>query len=302
MKQLFITKTRWLVTIILLITFAIGQMLAAKYTWTYASGNQWLFSSDNKSPGKASGTATLNSVDWSYDRGTPRYLGTGNSSIQFGSNGNVETPTFTCSAYSSGYTITEVSVKTSSYNGKHKVAIKVGGSSVKSATATSTPTSSATAITSGAISTSGNVEIIFSSTSGARALYVQSFSITYCKLPTSLTNGEITSSTAHLSWSDTDSPGKYQVYCSTSSSTPTANATPTATVTTKYVDLESLTSSQTYYWWVRAYDETNSSKSAWVAGTSFTTESSGSSVTLSKAATTNGSFSRTVFYRLYAFL
>ena len=286
----FLSNSRWFATIILLITLSIGQMWAAKYTWTYASLDQWLFSSDNTSPGYSSGTATLNSVSWSYDRGTAKYLGGLNSSIQFGAKNNVENPSFTCSAFSSGYTITEVSVKASSYNGAHKATIKVGGNTVKSATATDSPTSTPTAITSGAISTSGNVDIIFSN--GSRALYVQSFSITYCKLPTSLTNGTITSSTAHLSWSDTDSPGKYQVYCSTSNSTPAANATPTATVTTKSVDLESLTSSQTYYWWVRAYDETNSSKSAWVAGTSFTTSASASCTADPSigAASLNGSF------------
>lgn len=289
MTKQFLPKSRWLVTVILLTTLCINQMWGTKYTWTYESPDQWLFSSDNTSPGNSSGTATLNSVSWSYDRGTAKYLGGLNSSIQFGAKNNVENPSFTCSAFCSGYTITEVSVKASSYNGAHKATIKVGGSTVKSATATGTPSSTPSAISSGAISTSGNVDIIFSN--GSRALYVQSFSITYCKLPTSLTNGTITSSTARLSWSDTDSPGKYQVYCSTSSSTPADNATPTSTVTTKYVDLTSLTASTTYYWWVRAYDETNSSKSAWVAGSSFTTSAAASCTATPSigAASLNGS-------------
>ena len=164
--------------LISIIILTISQVWGASttYTWTFESGDQWKFSSNNATPGNNTGTATLNSVNWSYDRGTAKYLGSGNSSIQFGSRNNVETPTFTCSAFAS-YTITNVSVKTSSYNGGHKVAISVGGDVVKSATATPSPTSTPTAISTGTISKTGNIVITFSN--GYRALYLQEISVTY---------------------------------------------------------------------------------------------------------------------------
>ena len=146
------------------------------YTWTCASGDQWQFSSNSASPGNNSGSATLNNVSWSNDRGTVLYLGYLNESVQLGARNNVENPTLTCSAFST-YTITNVSVKASSYGGAHKVTISVGGSVVKSATATDSPTSSPTAISTGSISKTGNVVISFSN--GSRALYLQEISITY---------------------------------------------------------------------------------------------------------------------------
>ena len=97
--------------------------------------------------------------------------------------------------------------------------------------------------------------------------------LTGCPVPSVLTNGTITSSTAHLSWTDNDDTNSYEVYCNTSGSAPGTSQTPTTTVTNKYVDLESLTAGTPYYWWVRSKCS-NSNKSAWVAGTSFTTTSS----------------------------
>ena len=148
----------------------------ATYTWTFSSGDQWQFSSNNASPGNNTGTATLNGVSWSYDRGTAVYLGTAQSSVHFGSSSGTENPTFTCSAFSS-YTITGVSIKGSSYKGNHKVTISVGGNVVKTATSLPSPTSTPSAITTGTISKTGNVVISFSN--GTRALYLQEISITY---------------------------------------------------------------------------------------------------------------------------
>lgn len=109
----------------------------------------------------------------------------------------------------------------------------------------------------------------YAGTTGSMAF----FYIVRCANPTSLTNGTIASSTAHLSWTDnTNTNCSYEIYCSTSSSTPASNVTPTATVSTKYVDLTGLESSTTYNWWVRAKDNTNSAiKSNWVKGSNFTT-------------------------------
>ena len=99
--------------------------------------------------------------------------------------------------------------------------------------------------------------------------------VTYCISPTSLTNGTITSNTAHLSWSDASNTGSYEVYRSTSNTAPAYDATPTTTVSATSVDLGSLTASTTYYWWVRSKCS-NTNKSAWVAGSSFTTSSAAS--------------------------
>ena len=123
-------------------------------------------------------------------------------------------------------------------------------------------------------------------------LYMDNITLTGCPNPTSLTNGTITSSIAQLSWSDADDVGSYEVYRSTTNTAPAANATPTTTVTTKSVTFESLNENTTYYWWVRTKCS-NTEKSAWVAGTSFTTPAAAScsnQVTLEKGSTANGTF------------
>ena len=91
--------------------------------------------------------------------------------------------------------------------------------------------------------------------------------------PTDLTNGTITSNSAQVSWSYTNSTEKYEIYYSTNNSAPSASATPTissATIgTTKSANITGLSAGTTYYWWVRSVDDY--CKSAWIAGTSFTT-------------------------------
>ena len=171
-------KLKFFAMVLTCILLSINQVwgATATYTWTFSSGDQWQFSSNNASPGNNTGTATLNGVSWSYDRGTAVYLGTAQSSVHFGSSSGTENPTFTCSAFSS-YTITGVSIKGSSYKGNHKVTISVGGNVVKTATSLPSPTSTPSAITTGTISKTGNVVISFSN--GTRALYLQEISITY---------------------------------------------------------------------------------------------------------------------------
>ncbi len=87
--------------------------------------------------------------------------------------------------------------------------------------------------------------------------------------PTSPTNGETTSNSQAVSWTDTSNDA-WEVYLSTSSSTPGEGQSPTAEPTTASYTFTGLTASTTYYWWVRSVCDA-SHKSAWVAGSSFTT-------------------------------
>lgn len=114
--------------------------------------------------------------------------------------------------------------------------------------------------------------------------------------PTDLTNGTITSNSAQVSWSYTNSTEYYEIYYSTNKSAPSASATPTissATIgTTKSANITGLSAGTTYYWWVRSVDDY--CKSAWIAGSSFTT-AGGSTPTISQTSSfttftyTNGS-------------
>ena len=89
--------------------------------------------------------------------------------------------------------------------------------------------------------------------------------------PTATSNGATTSSSQAVSWED-GSNDKWDVYVSTSNSTPAAGVTPTASgLTAKTYTFTSLTALTTYYWWVRSVCDA-SHKSAWVAGSSFTTD------------------------------
>lgn len=88
--------------------------------------------------------------------------------------------------------------------------------------------------------------------------------------PSSLTNGATTSNTQAVSWTDASNE-KWDVIVSESSSTPDAGDTPTASdLTSKSYTFTGLTASTTYYWWTRSVCDA-SHKSAWTAGTSFTT-------------------------------
>lgn len=92
-----------------------------------------------------------------------------------------------------------------------------------------------------------------------------------CGVPTSLSVANITSNSCWLSWSSPASaPTSYEIYLSTSSTAPVAGtAATTSTTNTVLSPLNGLTSSTTYYYWVRS--NCNGTKSTWVSGGSFTT-------------------------------
>ena len=99
------------------------------------------------------------------------------NSIQLGKNGAPEIITLTSSAWSD-LTITKVSVECASYDGKHNVAISVDGNDYLAATATSV-WASGLGHNYGWGSSSGELSITFTPTTGARACYIKSISVTY---------------------------------------------------------------------------------------------------------------------------
>lgn len=87
--------------------------------------------------------------------------------------------------------------------------------------------------------------------------------------PTLPTNGTTTQNSQDVSWTD-DANSQWEVYISTTNSTPDIDQTPTVSLTAKTYTFTGLTPSTPYYWWVRSVCDA-SHKSAWVAGPNFTT-------------------------------
>ena len=110
--------------------------------------------------------------------------------------------------------------------------------------------------------------------------------------PTAVAASSITSSGATITITDATNVNNYELYYSTSSTAPTAGTTATTTITSgKSKALTGLSASTKYYLWARAFSTSPARKTGWVAlsGSYFTTTSAGTSVSLTKAATTNGS-------------
>ena len=255
-------------TLFFLFAIGIGNAWGSKWTYSFTST-------------ESAGNKTWSNVAWNLSLSGSGTTSTYSSSqgAHYGTNSSTYSSVTLTTSEISG-TITSIQVEAS--RGSSLVGtltVKVNNtsytlSSGKAALTTSNATNTFTG------DKSGNIEIKWTKSSGKGAFYIKSITVVYCVPPTSLTNGTVTASSARLSWTDAKNTNKYEVYCNTSSTTPAANATPSATVTTKYVDLESLSAGTTYNWWVRAYDQTNNSKSSWVKGTNFTTESGSSNPTV----------------------
>ena len=99
--------------------------------------------------------------------------------------------------------------------------------------------------------------------------------------PSGLANGATTANTQVVTWT-ANGEDTWEVYHSTSSSTPAADQTPTATVTNATYTFTGLTASTPYYWWVRSVCDADH-KSAWVAGSSFETTSTPAELTAIEA-------------------
>ncbi len=288
-----LTKTRWLVTIILLTALGIGQMWGYTYTQLTSITNidqyaVYVLGVEGSGSGKGfhySGTSSwgLTAAPASH---TPLYytLVPNNNNTNFKASTTISSNTY----YLQVPTSNTFSMNTNSAADNTTLIIgttQVSGTNYAVANSSTTNRHLRINGTSGLRSYAG--------TTGSMAF----FYVVRCANPTSLTNGTIASSTAHLSWTDnTNTNCSYEIYCSTSSSTPASNVTPTATVSTKYVDLTGLQSSTPYNWWVRAKDNTISAiKSEWVAGTAFTTTSGAScAVDPTVSASSNGSVILTI--------
>ena len=109
--------------------------------------------------------------------------------------------------------------------------------------------------------------------------------------PSGFSAGTITSTGATFTITDAANTNNYEIYYSTSSTTPESGTTATATTTDKTKAVTGLSSGTTYYAWVRAVCDA-SHKSSWVALTSstFTTKAQ-YTITYNKGANGTGSIS-----------
>ncbi|MBK1897864.1 T9SS type A sorting domain-containing protein [Chryseobacterium paridis] len=97
---------------------------------------------------------------------------------------------------------------------------------------------------------------------------------TDCSAPTLSPVGTLSSNSAQVSWTipPTTTAASYDVYYSTSNTPPTSTTTPNMTgITGTSTTIGSLSSSTTYYYWVRTNCTTATSQSGWSVGGSFTT-------------------------------
>ena len=300
MIKSFITKTRWLVTIILLTMLGVPQMWGAitnnnngTYTETSGTGS---FSSNTITWSFAGGNITIVQTATGGTNPSSSYTTAGrmyryNTIEVTASNGfKIEQVAIVCDGSYYGNSIgAGSSISSNTVGGTSNVTSSTNYSN--NGTHTFTPKTAGTKthmyirnVNSGSTNTqlrwkSGNLKVTYSYTA-----------------PTAVAKGTITSSSFDLSITDALNTNKYDVYFSTSSTAPTATTTETvANQTTKTPTISSgVSAGQDYYVWVRSVKtiSSNTWKSLWTAMTSnpLSTPSAGSTVTLSKAATTNGSF------------
>ncbi|RZK11313.1 MAG: T9SS type A sorting domain-containing protein, partial [Flavobacterium sp.] len=104
-----------------------------------------------------------------------------------------------------------------------------------------------------------------------RVKSIQCTATSSCGMPSNLVVSNITSNSCRLFWNSPTPPANsYDIYMSTSSTTPLAITNATQTSTPNLVGyLNGLSASTTYFYWVRS--NCNGTKSAWVSGGSFTT-------------------------------
>ena len=169
-SQLTAIGKRFAMVLTMLVMLGVTQAWGAETTVT------WTASSGALGDGVGTGNINTSSYSWNYTRtliSGESYTGWQSSCVQIGKKGGVENITFSTSNIPG--TIKEVSIECASYQGKHNVAITVGGKSYLSSTATSSWTT--VSAQSGSGTSSGTIQI--SLTGGTRALYIKSISVTY---------------------------------------------------------------------------------------------------------------------------
>ena len=242
--------------LVILLTLGVGNVWGATITFNVkgqGSGNSYITTETQYT----SGSTTYKLKNWIPNSGQVR--------------GNKSTASQDFYIYNTSAipgTISGISITGGSYT-YSKIYYNTNTSSITSHT-TANSMSSASATISNGTGTYFRMNFVNGATSGTQCM--TSVTITFCPNPTSLTNGTITASSAQLSWSDSyNGSSPYEVYVSTSSTTPAYNATPSATGGSgKSAEVTGLNASTTYNWWVRS-KSSSTSKSQWVKGTNFTT-------------------------------
>lgn len=176
------TKTRWLVTIILLTTLCIGNVWGADNTVTWTATSGALGTVGATSTKNQTGSISTGSYSWNYTRtlksGTqyaPSWVGGTSNFIQLGKNGCVENIEFTTSAIPG--TIKTVSIICSSYGASHKVNISVGGTSYVSNA--NTPSGQNVSEVKNTTTGTSSGSITISITGGSRYVCIKSISVKY---------------------------------------------------------------------------------------------------------------------------
>lgn len=101
---------------------------------------------------------------------------------------------------------------------------------------------------------------------------------TGCAAPTNLNTINVGVNQASIGWTASASnPSLYDVYFSTGNTAPTSGTTPNGSIATTSATLNNLTSTTTYYYWVRS--NCDGLNSAWISGGSFTTLTVGACTT-----------------------
>lgn len=268
----------------------IGLRFAAVFLMllTLGVGNAWAATITFNVKGAGSGTSYV-ATETEYTSGSTKYKLRNwipNTGQVRGNNNTQANNFYIYNTTAIPGTISGISISGGSYTFSN-IKYDTGTSAITSHTTANTMSSASATISNGT-GTFFRLNFLKGATSGTQCM--TSVTITFCPNPTALTNGTITSNSAQLSWSDSYNTNSYEVYVSTSSSTPAYNATPSATGGSgKSATVTGLDGSTTYNWWVRS-KSSDTSKSQWVKGTSFTTTSAGTKVSLTKAGETNGSF------------
>ena len=296
MIKSLITKTRWLVTIILLLSLSIGQMWGDVITLTYADISATSYSSSE--------ATFTDGVSFGYvqtirnGNGTPSGWAT-SQVIQMKGNAGVLCNKGAISTISNirVYVVANTNAFTLHYGTSTAC---TDGNITRPTTATGTEDITYTAYAKGGKTTPGtsgtatyydfnlssNKPTYFKIVDGSGALYVWKIVITYsaapaCGAPTSPIKGSINASSQTVSWTAPGSApanGYLVAYSTATDQNPADNVyTTSGNYTVMAISAGTTTanipcnSAGTYNWWVRSKcSADNSSLSSWVKGTAFT--------------------------------